>query len=227
MLGGAVLCWATTERAGVGRPLDRSSCNSRVAKAVVLTHPPLRSVTARQRRSSCARWRSANQQSQRSPPQTLQQAAALIIALGTRQRQPSSHDHLDVCDPSIATGLAVRGASGAWHRDGRGAAMARRDNREYRMYLRAEQRRQRGCIAISLTARRGSVGVTRDDSVRGGVGRARRARFLRSAREVSLSVRPGRDEALRACRCLRRRRVPSHFKIIAHPGACGKPWAVP
>ena len=44
-------------------------------------------------------------------------------------------------------GLAVRGASGAWHRDGRGAAMARRDNREYRTYLRAEQRRQRGCIA--------------------------------------------------------------------------------
>ena len=43
--------------------------------------------------------------------------------------------------------LAVRGASGAWHRDGRGAAMARRDNREYRTYLRAEQRRQRGCIA--------------------------------------------------------------------------------
>ena len=25
--------------------------------------------------------------------------------------------------------------------------MARRDNREYRTYLRAEQRRQRGCIA--------------------------------------------------------------------------------
>src|SRR4249919_2483162 len=43
--------------------------------------------------------------------------------------------------------LAVRGAGGAWHRDGRGAAMARRDNREYRPYLRAEQRRQRGCIA--------------------------------------------------------------------------------
>ena len=40
-----------------------------------------------------------------------------------------------------------RDASGAWHRDGRGAAMARRDNREYRTYLRAEQRRQRGCIA--------------------------------------------------------------------------------
>ena len=45
------------------------------------------------------------------------------------------------------TTLAVRGASGARHRDGRGAAMARRDNREYRTYLRAEQRRQRGCIA--------------------------------------------------------------------------------
>ena len=43
--------------------------------------------------------------------------------------------------------LAVRGASGARHRDGRGATMARRDNREYRPYLRAEQRRQRGCIA--------------------------------------------------------------------------------
>src|SRR5919109_151457 len=35
----------------------------------------------------------------------------------------------------------------ASHRDGRGASLARRDEREYREYLTEEQRRQRGCIA--------------------------------------------------------------------------------
>ena len=33
------------------------------------------------------------------------------------------------------------------HRDGRGASLARRDDREYREYLREEQRSQRGCVA--------------------------------------------------------------------------------
>jgi hypothetical protein len=58
------------------------------------------------------------------------------------------------------TGPAVRGESVAWHRDGRGASRARRDDREsgapvrvvhggvqYREYSREEQRSPRGCIA--------------------------------------------------------------------------------
>src|SRR5437867_915544 len=48
---------------------------------------------------------------------------------------------------TIRTILTGRSESLASHRDGRGAAPARRDDREYREYLREEQRRQRGCIA--------------------------------------------------------------------------------
>ena len=47
----------------------------------------------------------------------------------------------------IARALAARGESLASHRDGRGAPSARRDDREYREYLREEPRSQRGCIA--------------------------------------------------------------------------------
>src|SRR5204862_2606010 len=43
--------------------------------------------------------------------------------------------------------IAARGESVASHRDGRGASRARRDDREYREYLREEQRSLRGCIA--------------------------------------------------------------------------------
>ena len=43
--------------------------------------------------------------------------------------------------------LAARGESLASHRDGRGAPLARHDDREYRDYSREEQRSQRGCIA--------------------------------------------------------------------------------
>src|SRR5687768_11285824 len=43
--------------------------------------------------------------------------------------------------------LTARGEIAASHPDGRGAPLARRDDREYREYLREEQRRQRGCIA--------------------------------------------------------------------------------
>src|SRR5712692_3893955 len=43
--------------------------------------------------------------------------------------------------------LAARGESLASHRDGRGAPPARRDDREYREYLKEEQRSRRGCIA--------------------------------------------------------------------------------
>src|SRR5437867_5206015 len=43
--------------------------------------------------------------------------------------------------------LAARGHSPASHRGRRGAPLTRRDDREYREYLREEQRSQRGCIA--------------------------------------------------------------------------------
>src|SRR6266536_4530829 len=43
--------------------------------------------------------------------------------------------------------LTARGESPASHRGRRGAPMTRRDDREYREYLREEQRSQRGCIA--------------------------------------------------------------------------------
>ena len=43
--------------------------------------------------------------------------------------------------------LAARGESPASHRGRRSAPMTRRDDREYREYLREEQRSQRGCIA--------------------------------------------------------------------------------
>src|ERR1035437_6617167 len=41
----------------------------------------------------------------------------------------------------------ARGGSLASHQDGRGASVARRDDREYREYLSEEQRSRRGCIA--------------------------------------------------------------------------------
>ncbi len=48
---------------------------------------------------------------------------------------------------AVALRLAVRGGSAASHRDGRGARLARRDDREYGQYLREEQRRPPGCPA--------------------------------------------------------------------------------
>ena len=44
--------------------------------------------------------------------------------------------------------LAARGESPASRRGRRGAPLTRRDDREYREYLREEQRSQRGCIAV-------------------------------------------------------------------------------
>src|SRR5712691_8958838 len=52
-----------------------------------------------------------------------------------------------VASPGPLRALAARGESLASYRDGRGASMARRDDREYREYLKEEQRSQRGCIA--------------------------------------------------------------------------------
>jgi len=57
--------------------------------------------------------------------------------------------------------LAARGESPASHRDGRGAPEARRDDREYREYLREEQRSLRGCIArrMQLDFHHGLLGL--------------------------------------------------------------------
>ena len=49
--------------------------------------------------------------------------------------------------PPVGFALAVRGESPASHRDERGASRARRDDREYSLYLTEEQRRPRGGIA--------------------------------------------------------------------------------
>src|SRR5688572_11543021 len=46
----------------------------------------------------------------------------------------------------MRTSLAASGETPASHRDGRGAPIARRDDREYREYSREEQRRERGCL---------------------------------------------------------------------------------
>src|SRR4029077_19885177 len=67
----------------------------------------------------------------------------------------------------MGLGLAARGESLASHRDGRGAPMARRDDREYREYLSEEQRSQRGPqrgsrVGVERGPQRGSrVGVER------------------------------------------------------------------
>ena len=47
--------------------------------------------------------------------------------------------------PVAAGSLAVREATPALHRDGQGARITRRDDREYREYLREEQRSEAGC----------------------------------------------------------------------------------
>ena len=49
--------------------------------------------------------------------------------------------------PPVGFVLAVRGESPASHRNERDASRARRDDREYRLYLTEEQRRPRGGIA--------------------------------------------------------------------------------
>src|SRR5438034_11721288 len=58
--------------------------------------------------------------------------------------------------------LTARGESPASHRGRRGAPMTRRDDREYREYLREEQRSQRGCIAgrMQLEFHRGLLSHT-------------------------------------------------------------------
>jgi uncharacterized protein (TIGR03663 family) len=48
---------------------------------------------------------------------------------------------------ALIESLAARGETPESHRDGRGAPPAGRDDREYREYLREEQRSRRGCIA--------------------------------------------------------------------------------
>src|SRR5437773_3826827 len=59
--------------------------------------------------------------------------------------------------------LTARGESPASHRGRRGAPMTRRNDREYREYLREEQRSQRGCIAgrMQLDFHHGLLGDAR------------------------------------------------------------------
>ena len=61
--------------------------------------------------------------------------------------QDETIHHLEDYITGKSPGLAARGESPASHRGRRGAPLARRDDREYREYLREEQRSQRGCIA--------------------------------------------------------------------------------
>ncbi len=67
---------------------------------------------------------------------------ALLCALRSQFPVHAAQPH----EPPAPT-LAVRGESRALHRDERGASRARRDDREYRLYLMEDQRRPRGCIA--------------------------------------------------------------------------------
>src|SRR5213592_3549188 len=73
--------------------------------------------------------------------------AAETFATGTSRRRPTSKavDSLR---------LAARGESPAQHRGRRGAPLTRRDDREYREYLREEQRSQPGA-PTARTVRRG------------------------------------------------------------------------
>src|SRR5437870_8319234 len=59
-----------------------------------------------------------------------------------RRSPPPSRQQLEE-----SFGQAARGETPASHRGRRGAPLTRRDDREYREYLREEQRSQRGCIA--------------------------------------------------------------------------------
>src|SRR5712691_13222314 len=68
----------------------------------------------------------------------------------TRDTRSSYTANTDPCRPANfrpRPALTARGESLASHRDERGAPPARRDDREYREYLKEEQRRRRGCIA--------------------------------------------------------------------------------
>src|SRR5919201_1137691 len=94
-----------------------------------------------------------------------------LLAVASRLR---GADAAEIVSPAAA--LTARGESPASHRDGRGASMARRDDREYREYLSEEQRSQRGCIARRMqpefhhgllarqsASHRSSVRLTTDD----------------------------------------------------------------
>ena len=107
-------------------------------------HPPRRRVGLGEGRTTAERHENrGNQADAHSHCCT----PAEVRCWTTEPRSSTRDNILTVATRAAPFALAVRGASGAWHRDGRGAALARRDNREYRTYLRAEQRRQRGCIA--------------------------------------------------------------------------------
>ena len=76
----------------------------------------------------------------------LPRAASALPHVPTR-RPPAGPSRAGVRHLRPRVRLAARGGSPASHRGGRGARLARRDDRAYRGYVREEQRGQAGCIA--------------------------------------------------------------------------------
>src|SRR5688572_5056454 len=71
-----------------------------------------------------------------------------VTAAVTSGPMPSPGINVSVCVVrGMVHPLAARGESPALHRDRRSARLTRRDDREYPVYLREEQRRQAGCSA--------------------------------------------------------------------------------
>ena len=83
------------------------------------------------------------------------------------------------------------------HRGRRGAPQTRRDDREYREYLREEQRNQRGCIAgrMQLEFHRGLPGSARWWQARARGGRDGRAASWRFPIQTTCTI--GRDGSRR------------------------------
>ena len=82
---------------------------------------------------------------ERDPPHSRRDAKAEVSL--ARRLDGRRNPDIPIGRRSLLDLLAVRGESRALHRDERGASRARRDDREYRLYLMEEQRRPRGCIA--------------------------------------------------------------------------------
>ena len=78
-------------------------------------------------------------------PPTAARRAFTFVVFNARNSSPSIGTNPALI--GACHGIAARGEGPASHRGRRGAPMTRRDDREYREYLREEQHSQRGCIA--------------------------------------------------------------------------------
>src|SRR6266571_1132841 len=109
---------------------------SRTRKIVLSTTPVMISGKARTPRISIPAWRQL----------TMTQPMLSASAPADRQTPRTMKNAMDFRRPPdvIRHSIAARGESLASHRDGRGAPLARRDDREYREYLREEQRSRPG-----------------------------------------------------------------------------------